>query len=219
MQYLSSVLCVIFGKTENRKNKQLHQFGQQAGRWRKALQGASHRRSISTDDRSLFTKWSINICYNYVFLSENITSRLRQLLLSAIFCMISTFNFPPIFYKPDFLFVFTSFDRIIEFDSWLRYSTSAVTEHRSRLWLVFPQSRCLPTVNTCPYLEPGDWWEVLLCSIKSPRCRWKPIVSIDWYECYWSESSYFLSTRLSFGGLSESSPGFSLFFYCQTAGD
>lgn len=41
---------------------------------------------------------------------------------------------------------------------------------------------------------------------------------IDWYEWYWSESSYFLYTSLSFGWLSESSPGFSLFFYCQTAG-
>lgn len=40
----------------------------------------------------------------------------------------------------------------------------------------------------------------------------------DWYEWYWSESSYFLSTRLSFGWLSESNPGFSLLFYCQTAG-
>lgn len=41
---------------------------------------------------------------------------------------------------------------------------------------------------------------------------------IDWYEWYWSESTYFLSTTLSFGWLSESCLGFSLFFYCQTAG-
>lgn len=53
------------------------------------------------------------------------------------------------------------------------------------------------------------WWR---------RRRWKPIVFIDWYEWYWSESSYFLSTGLSFGWLTKSSPGFSLFFDCQTAG-
>lgn len=53
------------------------------------------------------------------------------------------------------------------------------------------------------------WWH---------RCRWEPTLFIDWYERYWSESSYFLSTRLSFGWLSESSPGWILFFYCQAAG-
>lgn len=44
------------------------------------------------------------------------------------------------------------------------------------------------------------------------------LVCICWYEWYWSKSSYFLSTRLSFGWLCKSNSGFSLFLHCQTGG-